>query len=196
VLAGDTRGLEMSGDDSALFDAVVRISLPWRRMMDLLHDLVRQPAAVAAGTPGPQPAASRAASDIPALAGRRILIAEDVATNQMLLEAVLAPTGAEVDSVTDGAAVLERHAKAPADLILMDLQMPGMGGIAAMRHLRALGGAAGVVPVVALTAYARSADRQLALDAGMDAYLAKPIVVAEFYDLLRRLLPKDGDGTG
>jgi len=52
------------------------------------------------------------------------------------------------------------------------------------------------VPVVALTAYARSADRQLALDAGMDAYLAKPIVVAEFYDLLRQLLPEDGDGTG
>ncbi|MFQ5566200.1 MAG: response regulator, partial [Paracoccaceae bacterium] len=68
-----------------------------------------------------------------------------------------------------------------------------MGGIAAMRRLRALGGAGGAVPVVALTAYARSADRQLALDAGMDAYLAKPIVVAEFYDLLRRLLPEGGD---
>jgi CheY-like chemotaxis protein len=64
-----------------------------------------------------------------------------------------------------------------------------MGGIAAMRYLRALEGAAGTVPVVALTAYARNTDRQLALDAGMDAYLAKPIVVAEFYDLLRRLLP-------
>jgi CheY-like chemotaxis protein len=192
VLTGDVRGLELSGDDATLFDIVPRISVPWRRLMDLLYDLVREPGEV----PAPQPVAGKTAGDIPALAGRRILIAEDVATNQVLLEAVLAPTGAEVEAVTDGAAVLERQAAAPADLILMDLQMPGMGGIAAMRHLRALGGAAGAVPVVALTAYARSTDRQLALDAGMDAYLAKPIVVAEFYDLLRRLLPEDGDGTG
>ena len=196
MLAGGTRGLALSGDDAALFDAVARISIPWRRLMDLLHDLAREPAEVPARISGPQPAAGRAAGDIPVLAGRRILIAEDVATNQMLLQAVLAPTGAEIEVVTDGAAVLERHGAAPADLILMDLQMPGMGGIAAMRRLRALGGAAGAVPVVALTAYARSADRQLALDAGMDAYLAKPIVVAEFYDLLRRLLPEDGNGTG
>ena len=132
---------------------------------------------------------------IPALAGRRILIAEDVATNQVLLEAMLAATGAAVEVVADGAALLERHALAPADLILMDLQMPGMGGIAAVRHLRASGGAARAVPVVALTAYARSADRRLALGAGMDAYLAKPIVVSEFYDLLCRLLPKGGSGT-
>jgi CheY-like chemotaxis protein len=143
---------------------------------------------------GPEPAENRNAGVIPSLAGRRILIAEDVATNQVLLEAVLAPTGAEVAIVADGAALLRRYALAPADLILMDLQMPGMGGIAAMRRLRALGGAARVVPVVALTSYARSADRKLALDAGMDAYLAKPIVVAELYDLLRRLLPEGGNG--
>jgi CheY-like chemotaxis protein len=196
VLAGDTRGLELSGDDAALFDAVARISIPGRRLMDLLHDLAREPAEVPARIPGPQPAAGRTAGDIPVLAGRRILIAEDVATNQVLLQAVLAPTGAEIEIVTDGAAVLERHGEAPADLILMDLQMPGMGGIAAMRTLRALDGAAGAVPVVALTAYARSADRQMALDAGMDAYLAKPIVVAEFYDLLRRLLPEEENSTG
>ncbi|MHA1527755.1 MAG: response regulator [Alphaproteobacteria bacterium] len=188
VLVGDARGLEMSGDETALFDAVLRVSIPWRRLLDLLHDLIRERAQV----PEPQQAAGRTAGDIPDLAGRRILIAEDVATNQMLLRAVLAPTGAEIKVVTDGAAVLERHGEAPADLTLMDLQMPGMGGIAAMRRLRALGGAPGAVPVVALTAYAGSADRQLALDAGMDAYLAKPIVVAEFYDLLNRLLPEDG----
>ena len=192
VLTGDARGLELSGDDAALFDVVPRISVPWRRLMNLLYDLVREPGEV----PAPQPASGGAAGDIPALAGRRILIAEDVATNQMLLEAVLAPTGAEVEAVSDGAALLERHGEAPADLIVMDLQMPGMGGIAAMRRLRALGGPAGAVPVVALTAYAGSTDRQLALDAGMDAYLAKPIVVAEFYDLLRRLLPQGGDGDG
>ncbi len=119
-----------------------------------------------------------------------------MATNQVLLQAVLAPTGAEVDVVTDGAAVLKWPCEAPAGLILMDLQMPGTGGIVATRQLRRLSGAAGAVRVVALTAYARRADRQSALDAGMDAYLAKPIVVAEFYDLLRKFLLEHGRGAG
>jgi CheY-like chemotaxis protein len=192
MLTGDSRGLELSPGDAALFDAAAWVSMPWRRLMDVLHDLVRTSDAA----PARQAAGGVAASDIPTLTGRRILIAEDVATNQVLLGAVLEPTGAEIEIVADGAAVLERHTQLPADLILMDLQMPGMGGIAATRRLRALGGLLSTVRVIALTAYARSADRQMALDAGMDAYLAKPIVVAEFYDLLRRLLPEDGDGDG
>jgi CheY-like chemotaxis protein len=155
------------------------------------NDLQRQARAARAGV---ERAESRNAGAIPALAGRRILIAEDVATNQVLLKAVLAPTGAEVEIVGDGTALLERYALAPADLILMDLQMPGMGGIAALRRLRAQGGAGRAVPVVALTAYAGSADRKRALGAGMDAYLAKPIVVSALYDLLRRFLPEDSSG--
>lgn len=140
-------------------------------------------------------AAGRSVGNIPSLKDFRILVAEDVATNQVLLKAVLAPTGADVEAVADGAALLERYSQQPADLILMDLQMPGMGGIAAVRRLRALSGAGRAVPVVALTAYARSADRELALGVGMDAYLAKPIVVADLYDLLRRFLPGNGGGT-
>jgi CheY-like chemotaxis protein len=140
-------------------------------------------------TPGSDPTERLIAGVIPSLAGRRILIAEDVATNQFLLQAVLAPTGAEVEIVADGAALLERFALAPADLILMDLLMPGMGGIAALRRLRVMSDAARVVPVVALSAYAREADRHASLKAGMDAYLAKPIVVSELYDLIGKLLP-------
>jgi CheY-like chemotaxis protein len=83
-----------------------------------------------------------------------------------------------------------RLAEAPADLILMDLQMPGMGVIEAVRRLRAMGGAAAEVPVMALTAYVRYADRKVAMEAGMNAFLAKPIVVAELYDLLHQLLPE------
>jgi CheY-like chemotaxis protein len=146
--------------------------------------------------PDSDPADSLIAGVIPSLAGRRILIAEDVPTNQFLLEAVLAPTRAEVEVVADGIALLERYALAPADLILMDLQMPGMGGVAALRRLRVLSDAARAVPVVALTAYAREADRRASLKAGMDAYLAKPIVVAELYDLLRKLLPEGGNSSG
>lgn len=125
---------------------------------------------------------------IPVLSGRRILVAEDVAANQVLLRAILEPTGAEIETVSGGDAVLERHAQAPADLILMDLQMPGLGGLAATRRIRALGGTIGTVPIVAVTAYAQAADRRRAIAAGMDAYLAKPVVIAEFYALIARLL--------
>lgn len=148
-----------------------------------------------AASPDRESAAGRSVGNIPSLKDFRILVAEDVATNQVLLKAVLAPTGADVEAVADGAALLERYRQQPADLILMDLQMPGMGGIAAVRRLRALSEAGRAVPVVALTAYARSADRELALGVGMDAYLAKPIVVADLYDLLRRFLPGNGGGT-
>jgi len=191
VVTGVARGLESSSYDSALFDALPCQSMPWRRLMDVLHGVAR----ASAEGPSPKPAAGEIGSAIPLLAGRRILIAEDVATNQVLLKAVLVPTGADVELVADGAALLERYALAPADLILMDLQMPGMGGIAAVRRLRASGGAGRAVPVVALTAYARSADRRLALGAGMDAYLAKPIVVSELYDLLRNFLPEGGSSA-
>jgi CheY-like chemotaxis protein len=175
-----------SGGDPALSDAIPWASVSWWWLMYRLRGILRSPADPPAGSSSAESAA--ASGTIPSMAGRRILIAEDVTTNQVLLQAVLAPTGAELEVVADGAEVLERHRQAPADLILMDLQMPGTGGIAALRQIRALPGPVGSVPVVALTAYARSADRQLALDTGMDAYLAKPIVVAEFYDLVRQLL--------
>ncbi len=186
VLTGNTRDVGLTENDAALFDALQQVSLPWRRLMQLLYDLsIAQTQAPARRQQGEaKPGA------LPSLEGRRILIAEDVETNQMLLQTVLAPTGAEVEVVADGATVVKRQAEAPADLILMDLQMPGMGGIEAVRRLRAMGGAAAEIPVMALTAYVRSADRKVAMEAGMNAFLAKPIVVAELYDLLHQLLPE------
>jgi CheY-like chemotaxis protein len=189
VLASALPGVTLSPDEQALFDVAPWSAAPWRRLLDTLYDLFREDADLPKLAREATPADKGVDAAIPSLMGRRILVAEDAATNQVLLKAMLQQTGAEVELVADGAALLERHTAAPADLILMDLQMPGMGGIAAMRRLRALESDAGAVPVIALTAYARSADRKRALDAGMDAYLAKPVVVAEFYDLLRQLLP-------
>ena len=135
------------------------------------------------------------------LTGKRILVIDDHQTNRDILRLQLQSWHCIVEEAEDATAALKllhQHAedKAPFVIAFLDLQMPGMGGIAAMRRLRALDGGLGAVPVVALTAYAGSTDRQLALDAGMDAYLPKPIVVAEFYDLLRRLLPQGESGDG
>ncbi len=198
VDAGKLGGL--SPDEARLFDTAPRAQMPWQPLLDVMQEQLEtrsasagQPAGFAEpGTTAPGPTAPGTArpgtAEIPRLAGRRILIAEDVDTNQVLLRAMLEPTGAGIETVPDGDVVLARHAEDPADLILMDLQMPGMGGIAAARRIRALEGAAGAVPIIALTAYARAADRDRAMQAGMDAYISKPVVIAEFYRLVRCLL--------
>ena len=167
-----------------LFDAVLRPPMAWRRLLDTLYDLIR----ASEPTPTPRLQPAHTSARLPGLSGKRILIAEDVETNQVLLRAMLEPTGAEVEMVADGAALVARHAEAPADLILVDLQMPRMGGLAAIRRIREMPGNAGQVRAVALTAYAGAADRRAALAAGIDAYLAKPVMIGEFYELLDRLL--------
>jgi len=182
VLAGQRRGEKLDPDNARLFDALPSGSRRWQRLIEVFRDLIE---ARSGGTLAAPAAAER--PEIPDLAGNRILVAEDVATNQVLLRAIVEPTG--------GDAVVARQAAEPADLVIMDLQMPGMGGLAAARRIRALPGAAGAVPIVALTAYTSSTDRQRAIEAGMNAYLAKPVVVAEVYDVLRRLLgPEQAEG--
>lgn len=189
VLAGQHRSDALGPDEARLFNAVPLGARRWQRLIEVFRDLIE------ARSGGMLPAAGggQTVTGIPDLAGRRILVAEDVATNQVLLRAIVEPTGASIETVSGGDAVVERHRAEPADLIIMDLQMPGTGGIAAARRIRALPGSVGKVPVVALTAYAGGADRQRAIEAGMDAFLSKPVVVAEFYELLRRLLGSDAE---
>lgn len=157
------------------FDVIARRTMPPRGLDEVLADLVRPDRNIAA-TGDPR-------TTIPDLRGRRVLIAEDVRTNQMMLRAMLEPTGAELDVATNGAEAVAMHRAAPYDLVLMDIQMPQMDGLEATRALRALGGP---VAIIALTANAKSSDRALYLTAGMDDYLAKPIRIAELYAVVAR----------
>jgi signal transduction histidine kinase/DNA-binding response OmpR family regulator len=132
------------------------------------------PASVAA--PAPQPES---------IAGRklRVLVAEDNPVNQRLAIRLLKREGHSVCVVGDGAAALERTLAEPFDLVLMDVQMPGMDGLEATGLIRSreqeLG--EGHLPIVAMTAHAMKGDERRCLDAGMDAYVAKPV---QRHDLL------------
>jgi CheY-like chemotaxis protein/HPt (histidine-containing phosphotransfer) domain-containing protein len=105
-----------------------------------------------------------------------VLVAEDNATNQKLVLTLLSQRGHEVVVVGNGRQAVETSAAQPFDVILMDVQMPELGGLEATAAIRARErDAGGHVPIIALTAHAMSGDRERCLAAGMDAYVSKPL---------------------
>jgi signal transduction histidine kinase/ActR/RegA family two-component response regulator len=140
--------------------------------------------------PAPQPEDSQVGlPDSAELVGRKILLAEDEPINQVLATTLLNQLGVEVTPVDNGAAALAAiHDSGPFDLVLMDLQMPEMDGFETTRRIRMLPGAQSAMPIVALTAHARTQDRDKCLRSGMDDYLSKPINRDELRDILVRLL--------
>ena len=105
-----------------------------------------------------------------------ILLAEDNPINQKLAVTLLARDGHHVTVAEDGEAALRALAGARFDLILMDMQMPGLSGVEATRRIRAEEAASGGhIPIVALTANAYTEDREQCLAAGMDGFVSKPI---------------------
>ena len=112
----------------------------------------------------------------------RVLVAEDNPTNQTLVAALLEQRGHHVSMVGNGRLAVERAAQQPFDVILMDVQMPEMGGLEATAAIRAAERqSGGHVPIVALTARAMTGDREQCLAAGMDAYVPKPIRSEELF---------------
>ena len=127
--------------------------------------------------------AQQAETGRPAL---RILVAEDNDVNQILINAVLARMGHRVHLVANGLLAVEAVRRGDYDLVLMDLQMPGMDGMEATQAIRALGGAGATLPIIAMTANAFEEDRQACLAAGMDDYVAKPIDVGRLAEAIAR----------
>ncbi|MBL9127619.1 MAG: response regulator [Verrucomicrobiales bacterium] len=116
-------------------------------------------------------------STVPApdsLQGRHILVAEDNEANQFVVRELLSRAGASVEIAENGGEAIEKLAAADFDLVLMDMQMPGVDGLEATRRIRARHPDADL-PIIALTANALKSDLDLCLEAGMNDYLAKPI---------------------
>jgi signal transduction histidine kinase/CheY-like chemotaxis protein len=127
---------------------------------------------------------------VSANAGRRVLVVEDNSVNQRVAVALLARAGYSTEVANNGQEALAALARIPFDLVLMDCQMPGMDGLEATRQLRAREQrSGGRMPVIAMTASAMEGDRERCLAAGMDDYLAKPVISAELYAKLARWLP-------
>jgi len=109
---------------------------------------------------------------------RRILVVEDNPLNLKLVRVVLQPAGYDVIEALSGEEALRVAQEDPPDLVLMDLQLPGIDGTETLHRLRQ-GPLARDVPVIAVTAFAMAEDRQRAALAGFDGYVEKPISVRE-----------------
>jgi len=124
---------------------------------------------------------------------RRVLVAEDDPVSRMGLLRMLEKMGYRAHGAQNGQEALEALTREDFDLILMDVQMPVLDGVDATRSIRSDPdfAAKADIPIVALTAYAMTGDREKFLSAGMDAYLAKPF---EMDDLRAVLASVDGTG--
>ena len=161
---------------SALFDGIMRVLGADEQAADI------------------HPVEAAAAVDLSGLRGARILLAEDNDLNQQVACELLGDAGLTVEIAENGAIAVDMVQAAQYDLVLMDMQMPVMDGIAATREIRRLGFTG--LPIVAMTANAMQADRERCLDAGMNDYLAKPIDPdALWATLLVWVTPRPGLGA-
>ena len=125
------------------------------------------------------------------MSGRRILVVEDNTKNLKLVRDVLQFAGFEIIEATTGEDGVELMATEHPDLVLMDLQLPGIDGAEALRQIREMPDV-GQVPVLAVTAFVMDEDRRRATQAGFDGYVEKPISVRGLTDQVRALLAPEG----
>ncbi|MHB8654060.1 MAG: response regulator [Terriglobia bacterium] len=157
-------------------------------LLDTIIDLMNKPSKVKT-RPSLQGHPSRSAQR---RAGKRlkILLAEDNIINQKLATRILRNRGHAVVVVGDGQKTLAALQKKTFDLVLMDVQLPEMSGLEAAAAIRKKESeTGGHVPIIATTADAMQGDREKCLEAGMDAYIAKPIQTAELFRTIEMLLP-------
>ena len=125
------------------------------------------------------------------LAGRRLLLAEDNGLNAEIAMTILQDADAEVELAADGKIAIDKLKDVPVgyyDAILMDIQMPNMNGYEATKAIRKLTDERAKIPIIAMTANAFEEDRQAALAAGMDDYVAKPVEISELFRTIMKHL--------
>jgi len=130
------------------------------------------------------------------LKGKKVLLVEDNDINRIYAKNIITKQGCQVDEAENGLIALQKIKKNHYDVVLMDMQMPMMGGIEASKSIRTQFEAPkSEVPIVALTANAIEGDKQKCLDAGMNAYISKPFEPNELYKILHEVLELAGTGA-
>lgn len=172
---GGEIGLESEPGEGATF---------WFTVRCRLGDPTRLPAKIDSG-------ASRAGGIVPSRRKLRVLVAEDNVVNQEIAFATLSSVGYDVHVVADGEEAVDAVRQFPFNIVLMDVRMPKMDGIAATRAIRALPGERAHIPILALTADAMNGDEARYLDAGMDAYISKPFDKDVLYETIEALVHHD-----
>ncbi|SCY63781.1 PAS domain S-box protein [Desulfoluna spongiiphila] len=124
-----------------------------------------------------------------------ILLAEDNRVNQVLAVNLLKTKGHQVTLAVNGGEAVAAYQRGDFDLILMDVQMPEMDGFEATRIIRNLSEKGARIPIIAMTAHAMKGDQEKCLEAGMNAYVAKPINPATLFETVDRVLG-DAESTG
>jgi two-component system cell cycle response regulator DivK len=130
----------------------------------------------------PQPPASNRAA-----VGRCVLIVEDNPLNMKLFSAMVAAQGYEVLQAADGSSALDLARERHPDLIIMDLQLPDMSGLDVAQSLKH-GDGTSEIPIIATTAYALRGDEATIRASGCDGYMAKPIAISEFLELIESFM--------
>ncbi len=120
---------------------------------------------------------------------KNILYVEDNELNCKIVRQLLKPTTYKLIEAYDGEAGVAKALAESPDLILMDIQLPKISGMEAIRQLRAIASTA-KTPIIAITSFALSGDEQKAKEAGATAYIAKPYSPRELLALIRKLLPE------
>jgi two-component system cell cycle response regulator DivK len=120
---------------------------------------------------------------------KRILVVEDTEDNRQIIRDLLSSVGYELIEAVDGAEGVAMAQSHHPDLILMDIQLPGMDGYEATRRIRTVPELAGV-PIIAVTSYALSGDEAKTRAAGCDGYVAKPFSPRQLLAKIREFLPE------
>ncbi|MDF1720024.1 MAG: ATP-binding protein [Minwuia sp.] len=174
----------LAEDEDALFDG--RILQPLRR--SVYHralsgvPMETHDAAASDQAPARDPSGHRL----------RVLIVDDVAVNQKLASSIVESAGHDAFSAGGGREALQALRSLPYDMVLMDVEMPDMDGLAATRAVRLLPGAVGRIPIIAMTAHPGDEYLERCVDAGMNGYLAKPLDAEELLQLLRQRAAEGG----
>ena len=154
-----------------------------------VFELTLEAATAFVASPGSEAAESGAASR---LAGRHVLLAEDVAFNRDLIALLLSRSGVRLTCAENGAEAVEAARREVFDAVLMDMQMPVMDGLEATRRIRASGGPNAATPVIALTANVLPTEVAACRAAGMNGHLSKPFTAESLTSALEALIPVGG----